>query len=70
MLYLASSKRLERLILDPRVWGELDPDQMAYLQDVMSGCTFDAQLAPDDCKYINVLFAFKYFYIFAWLVYS
>uniref|UniRef100_A0A9J2PGD5 Ig-like domain-containing protein n=1 Tax=Ascaris lumbricoides TaxID=6252 RepID=A0A9J2PGD5_ASCLU len=54
MLYLASSKRLERLILDPRVWGELDPDQMAYLQDVMSGCTFDAQLAPDDCKYINV----------------
>ncbi|VDM45154.1 unnamed protein product [Toxocara canis] len=53
-LYLASSKRLERLILDPRVWGELDSDQMAYLQDLMSGCTFDAQLAPDDCKYINV----------------
>ncbi|VDO51711.1 unnamed protein product [Onchocerca flexuosa] len=43
-------KQLKKLILDGRVWGALSADHLAYIHNLLPNCTFEAELAPDDCK--------------------
>uniref|UniRef100_A0A915PWB6 Uncharacterized protein n=1 Tax=Setaria digitata TaxID=48799 RepID=A0A915PWB6_9BILA len=43
-------KHLKKVILDGRVWGALSAEHFAYVQDLLLDCTFEAELAPDDCK--------------------
>lgn len=53
-VYNAVGGHLERFILDVRVLGNLSMDDLSKLRDYMPNCRLEAQLGPEDCKYIDV----------------
>ncbi|VDD92753.1 unnamed protein product [Enterobius vermicularis] len=52
-VYNAVGGHLERFILDVRVLGNLSMDDLSKLRDYMPNCRLEAQLGPEDCKYID-----------------